>query len=69
MPKLIARGYDEDKILARIVAMYDGPVNAENVDSLREMRAAMEMELRKATATGDARRFNALRDALEDMSS
>lgn len=67
MPKMIARGYDEDKTLSFIVDLFSGPVNDGNVRQLADLRAAMEYDLKQATAIGDARKIAALRDALQDM--
>jgi hypothetical protein len=68
MPKMIARGYDEDKTLSFIVAMFEGPVTAANVQQLADLRAAMEYDLGQAVKIGDSRKISALRDALADMS-
>lgn len=69
MPKLISRAYDDDKLISCLVMLFEGPVNDANINQIREIRAAMEMELKKAVSIGDGRKINALREALQDISS
>lgn len=69
MPKMISRGYDEDKTLALIVQWFEGPITQTNLQQLADMRAAIAYDLQQAVRVGNGPRISALRDALEDMNS